>query len=399
MIILSEDFKEKLKAYREGRLTGEEREELEKELDKIEEYQAFLEEEMDNSLTKDAEEENEVVDINSGESERRIIKRAKWKARIYNAFTAIGIVIAFTFVCVVITSLFYSVGEPNKMGIYNDIVRSTIAITEPNVSFGHSGNNTGAFFTLNIDGKLRKKIGSSEINIGQANFKFLFNKCTDTVRKWAEIEGGYASFVFQYPGSKQKYYYEEDWKRLDKLPEGTVAEAYISLDKFYKTDEILSKFKELDMKPLWFAVDTGFDDESKQRSEESFSPIGFPFYPMWHDDDMKIIKSSEKKGFLFSRMKTISKSAPSIEEYGSGNIRNENFLKTLNLLKKYEKIANRTSQINLKLQERIDYLKSNGINIYGVVVTGPTKEILKLKNEKWVSGVKVGDVEFWNWTE
>lgn len=399
MIILSEDFKEKLKAYREGRLTGEEREEIEKELDKIEEYQTFLEEEMDNSLTKDAEGENEVVDINTSKSERRIIKRAKWKARIHNAFTAIGIVIAFTFVCGVITSLFYLVGEPNRMDVYKDIVRSTIAVTEPNISFGHSENSAGAFFTLNIDGKLRKKIGSSEINIGQANFKFLFNKCTDSTRKWGEIEDGYSGYMFQYPDSKGKYNFEEEWSRLDKLPEGTVAEVCISLDKFYKTDEILSKFKELDMKPLWFAVDTGFDDESKQRSEVSFSPIGFPYQPMWHDDDMKIISSSEKKGFLFSRVKTISKSSPSIEEYGSGNIRNENFIKTLVLLKKYEKIAEKIANSDLKLQQRIDYIKSNGVNIYGVVVTGPTKEILKLKNEKWVSGVKVGDVELWNWTE
>lgn len=399
MIILSEDFREKLKAYREGKLTEEEREELEKELDKIEEYQAFLEEEMDNSLTKDAEDENGVADTNSSKSERKIIKRAKWKARIHNALTAIGIVIAFTFVCGVITSLFYLVGEPNRMDVYKDIVRSTIAVTEPNISFGHSENSAGTFFTLNIDGKLRKKIGSSEINIGQANFKFLFNKCTDSTRKWGEIEDGYPGFMFRNNDIEQKNYYEEDWKRLDKLPEGTVAEAYISLDKLYETDELLSKFKELDMKPLWFAVDTGFNNREIQRLEESFSPIGFPYQPMWHDDDMKIISSSEKKGFLFSRVKTISKSSPSIEEYGSGNIRNENFIKTLVLLKKYEKIAEKIANSDLKLQQRIDYIKSNGVNIYGVVATGPTKEILKLKNEKWVSGVKVGDVEFWNWTE
>jgi len=49
------------------------------------------------------------------------------------------------------------------------------------------------------------------------------------------------------------------------------------------------------------------------------------------------------------------------------------------------------------LQERYDYLKKNGFQAYGAVVTGPTKELLKLKNIEGVSNQKLGDVELWNW--
>ena len=49
------------------------------------------------------------------------------------------------------------------------------------------------------------------------------------------------------------------------------------------------------------------------------------------------------------------------------------------------------------LEDRIAYMKENGVNMFGVVVTGPTKEILKLKDEQWVGGMKVGEVRLWNW--
>lgn len=42
-------------------------------------------------------------------------------------------------------------------------------------------------------------------------------------------------------------------------------------------------------------------------------------------------------------------------------------------------------------------MKENGVNMFGVVVTGPTREILKLKDEQWVGGMKVGEVRLWNW--
>jgi len=51
----------------------------------------------------------------------------------------------------------------------------------------------------------------------------------------------------------------------------------------------------------------------------------------------------------------------------------------------------------LKIQERIDYLNQNGIGIYGAVVTDPSKEILKLRNEAWIKGFNLGEVRFWNW--
>ena len=51
----------------------------------------------------------------------------------------------------------------------------------------------------------------------------------------------------------------------------------------------------------------------------------------------------------------------------------------------------------LDLSKRIKYLESNGFQHYGVVITGPTKEVLKLQEETWVGELVVDEVSFWNW--
>lgn len=49
------------------------------------------------------------------------------------------------------------------------------------------------------------------------------------------------------------------------------------------------------------------------------------------------------------------------------------------------------------LQERYDYLKKNGFTVYGAVVTGPVKELLKLKDVKEIRGAQLGEMDYWNW--
>lgn len=81
-----------------------------------------------------------------------------------------------------------------------------------------------------------------------------------------------------------------------------------------------------------------------------------------------------------------------------GKLREENFLKTLKLMQTYRSI---TKQIvpSFKIDEAINYLEANGVKLYGAVVTGPTKELLKLQEEAWVKTARVGEVRLWNWDE
>ncbi|NRG46512.1 anti sigma factor C-terminal domain-containing protein [Bacillus sp. CRN 9] len=49
------------------------------------------------------------------------------------------------------------------------------------------------------------------------------------------------------------------------------------------------------------------------------------------------------------------------------------------------------------LIERRDYIKENGFIPYGAVVTGPVKELLKLKEQPQLKAPILGDMHYWNW--
>ncbi len=57
----------------------------------------------------------------------------------------------------------------------------------------------------------------------------------------------------------------------------------------------------------------------------------------------------------------------------------------------------RTSEKELNLDKRYEYVKDNGVKVYGIVITGPSKELLKLQNSPHVRYATLGDIEVWNW--
>lgn len=197
--------------------------------------------------------------------------------------------------------------------------------------------------------------------------------------------------LFSYPGFEREM---SEWDRLEKLPEGTVVSAYVSFNKLESTDKVFNLLGNKDFDITWFAVDTGVEGKE---DGAIIDPIGFPSTPIWHEDDMKLDSREETKGFLFGKIVSEGYSSPSYEE-GDTDMLHTQFLKTLRFLEKHEKMADKMYQgRKLDLKNKLHYLKKNGINHYGVVITGPTKEILKLKNEKAISTIEVDEVGFWNW--
>ncbi|MEQ8175689.1 MAG: anti-sigma factor [Syntrophomonadaceae bacterium] len=388
---MNEEFKEKLRNYVDGNLSTEEKEQLEQEFETIEEYKKLLEEESKSQKISFA---GELPTDAAVHRSSNIIKKAKWKARLQNALAAVGIIILGTIVCSILSAIYFSSGNPDRMTVYREVTESVLAVTEPNLRLRSNSISGTPFFGAELKGELTKRIGSVEYYAGDIEVFFQFNQAGFPERKKLIDKPNF--MAFSYPGS-QLAPTPGGWEKLDKLPEGTVAEVYLSLDRNYSTDEILKKFSDRDMQPVWFAVDTGFDNREEQHGLERV--VGFPYEPVWHYNEMTFGQQSvAKQGWLIKGVSQ-SASSPMLESYGSADLRNQNFLNTLNLLKDYEKMANRIAGIgDLKIKERIEYLNKNGVGIYGVVVTGPTKEILKLRNEAWIKGLNLGEVRFWNWS-
>jgi hypothetical protein len=394
---MSEEFKEKLRRYGEGTLDDEDRNEVERELEKMEAYQAYLDELMGEEKPSSGEEKNRKFGKskrNRPGEEKKIIRRGKWRARISNTFTVISAFLIFLIISSILTAIFYGTGERGET--YRDVVSSAIAVSQPN-TIVHLSSDAGPFFSMNLTSDMRKQVGDEQITVGDYSMKFLFGWARLYNYSWTN-ESRSVGYYFVYPQGKNDAANSMDdsseWERLEKLPEGTVAEAYLSFDQFFTTDELLKKFEPKNLDPLWFAADTG----PRTRDSVINDPLGFPSMPIWHADDMKVTQESQKKWGWFGRVTSRSSVSPSVNSYGDGELRNANFLKTLHLMQEYKSISKRVIPF-IDLDDSISYIEKNGVKLYGAVVTGPVKELLKLKEEGWVSNMHVGEVRLWNWRD
>ncbi len=405
---LSEDFKQKLKRYAEGTLPHGEREEVEREIARLEAYQAVLDEIMDggdkgreptqitgSGVTRD--------ELREAKKERSIIRRGKWKARFVNTLTVLAVLLLITVVSSVITGIYYGNGEPNRMAIYRDVVTSAVAVSSPNMSVRLSGRGN-AFFTMDLIGKLHKRVGDDDVIAGDYSVNFLFGMASTPQVSWLD-EGNGGKYKFFHPdfkpsagdGKEASRRDSGDWTTLERLPEGTVAEAYLSFGELFDTDALLALFEKKNLQPLWFASDTGpgswWDDTGVVPN-----PVGFPYWPVWHESDLKPDHYKEEKWGWFGKIVTKSGSYPALNAYGDGELRNENFLNTLRILRTYKSIAKQTAPF-IDIDGTIGYIEQNGVKLYGAVVTGPVKELMKLREEPWITHMRVGEVRLWNWSD
>ncbi len=365
---MSEDFKEKLKAYAEGRLSEEEKLLMDKELEKLELYQEFLDEQDYINSSKQTDISEFVI-----KDQDKIINKSKRKAKLQIALISLNLFIFLLAILLVglriLTSEYYRFGDPNKATLYRNAIKAAIETTIPNAQVNGSTFKAGIFFSSEIGVQYYKKVGREDVSQGDVKIKFNFNKpniITDMPLQQPVFYG--------YVGENTPSNLDgTPWNRLDKLPEGTVAEAYITFNKLYETDEVLQMFKNKNLELLWLAVYTGV-----QKAPDNYY-VGFP-----------------NKG-LFPQMR---KNSPfpyyNVTPYENGKLRNEYFIKTLEYLNEYKNIA-RVIDSTPDYKAALDYVNKNGVNIYGVTITGPTKDILKLKDEGLVQTINVGEARLWNW--
>ncbi|EHB54355.1 MULTISPECIES: anti-sigma factor [Paenibacillus] len=415
---MSEDFKQRLRDYADGKLTDEEKNEIEREMEKLEEYQAYLNEWMDNEpdnagSKRPADVQNDL----SPKKEKRIVRRAKWKARISNTLTVITAFLVITFLSSIGTALFYGVGDPSRNDKYRDAIASAISITMPNINV--SLNSQGkTYFMQEIYGDMEKQVGSERVTVGEYTVNFLFG--LPSVNADWKNGSSRQSQIFYRPdptpetssanpnedpreqSNKQTASASSaksgDWSRLEKLPEGTVAEAYVSFNRFFTTDELLKQFEKRNMEPVWFAVDTGPEDRFGNHDGVITDPVGFPSYPVWHHDDLTITSYKEEKRGWFGKIVSSGGHYPSLDTYGDGKLRNAHFIKSLRLMQEYKLISERVAPF-IDVDASLAYVEENGVHLYGAVITGPVKELLTLREVSWVHDLRVGEVRLWNWNE
>lgn len=249
--------------------------------------------------------------------------------------------------------------------------------------------------TQKLSYDLLKRVGNDEKVIGQAT---VMNRLVSP-----------STFSLSHPGQKQLNEFSFSlpidpltgrklggnawpnvWETLSMLPEGTVGELAFSTTNFMESKELVNYLGNYDLHVLWMPLYTGeFVDYKPYVSTEGSTREG--------------VKSLMVPHFGLS----------------GGNDRSESFHESSRILWLNEKSLGESEELMLKnmedlltnkkksyyeqflglghLEEKYKYLKDKGFTVYGAVVTGPVKELLKLQDVSFIQGEQLGEVELWNW--
>ncbi|WP_339147065.1 MULTISPECIES: anti sigma factor C-terminal domain-containing protein [unclassified Sutcliffiella] len=378
---MNDDFKRKLDMFDKGEMTEEEKIEFEKEMDTQEKQ--WMKPSMDKN------------------KQWKILRASKWKARIGTALTVIPILLLVMMVSSFVTNIYYHGFSTGLSEDYTrsqklaDVINFSQLITDPFADKYSIDTEVGTFFNMGITMELRKQVGKEFYTVGEMDVDFLFSKMGDVEKKYygkdenSQVQFLHPSFLKEYPSESTS-----EWERLEMLPEGTVATAFITFDEIMSTEKVFEHFQGKDLDLIWFPVDIPNDRDNYY----PISNIGFPNYPIFHSEDWTLTSRAEERS-LFGSTITEGRSAPEYKE-GDTEMLHKQFKKTLQFLKDYQKEFNQIQVMHneIKLNHVISYLEKNEISHHGVVITGPTKEVLSLKEDDWIGAIHIDEVALWNWS-
>lgn len=379
---INDKIAQQLQAYVRGELDEDEIRKLRQEIEENIELSNKLDKLMfDDQLV--SERDVEEIPLLSDQKQRQILRKSKWRSRFSHIFFTTGGITAIIVILFIVSQVFnYLWFWPASKDLQR-VMDDVVSFTNPGVAIGGGGTNGGLFFSMEMKYKLQEQVGRKRKQVGIAeNNVFLFKPQL----KYAWNNGFHENLLFfRYPSttiSKNQNEYDvsdQGWRTLEKLPEGTVAQLAISFDKLMTHDEFYAVIRKYDLKATWFAIDTG--QESMEEHTLGKGDV-WGYNPDSHSLDfggwIEVNGQGERRAqVLISEM-----------EYLVGQ---KNWAESM--------LRDVSFHSDAKLEERLAYLKQHGVRLYGAVVTGPTKELLRLKQETHLSFPYVGQIDWWNWDQ
>ncbi|WP_243526370.1 anti-sigma factor [Bacillus pseudomycoides] len=365
--------KELWKKYEQGTITAEEQEELENHIETCTICESYL----DELLAKTEKVKKRLPPLSHVQVPFR---KVKWKHRLQILAFLLAVYMVIYAVGGILSSIYFQFNNEQKLKEVRDLPALALEATIPNSRVTGGGTKVEAFFRTNGTIDLVKTVGKGEFKLGTIQIDS-FLSSVQVEQKWAD-SAYHQNLFFVHPKTQQIEHLKEStkkvWEALQKVPDGTVAELAISFDKSYTLQELetilysVFEAQEIPPTPVWYALDTGLESAHEEDLRlSSFEVLGFPKDLNLHDLETKQLKTTEEQ--VIEMMRILSQHEETVK-----------------------RVAQRSSK-ELNLQKQYQYVKKHGVKVYGIVITGPSKELLKLQNSPHVRDATLGDIEFWNW--
>lgn len=369
------DVKSKLPYYLSEQCSSEEKFEISKHLSTCPDCMKALEE-LDEPILN-------ITDHHKSLDTRKLLIKAR-KALILKVATTtmLSIIILISTFFVVIPGILKAVNSPKLPNITRSLTDIT-QFTSPSPVGGY-GNSWASFgdysfnitaYTYEITGT--KKKSSSEV---ERNFNMLTGTYQSPVQPFVQFIHPDVTVSDELLASHTSAIAN---KNLIKNSDTTVAVVDISLKSVLSLEEVVTSLKNLDLKVIWMAVECG---------DESFNPKnmsnGLNQYVQWGIP-----------GQLFNPTRIV----PAEFDYSSPSQYEKTVIEELKWLDENKKYITADKSF-LKFQgfdnsvgNRAKYIIDNGLKVYGLRITGPSKEIIKLNDKLEIRMEEIMDIDFYYW--
>lgn len=245
------------------------------------------------------------------------------------------------------------------------------------------------FLTQKATYQIYQDVGNWQVNMGEAHVtKSLFGEYRVSYQTNQEYLKENVHFTFSLPFNLlydaqstpvKPDHSEHVWKQIRQIENGHVATIAFSLTKGIDPNELQQRLEKYNLDLLSMPVYAGEMKDikdglhvSSSGSSISTSTLNLrPAYKYLDQGNMKFKSMNDQQ---------------SVQE------------STSQLLIDLEWLINEGNYDDQALDKlRLQYLKANGVKVYGAVVTGPIRELEKLKDEADFFDFKLGKIEIWNW--
>lgn len=327
------------------------------------------------------------------ELEKKILKRSRYRltAKILRVLLIAGVVFGVYSVVIDIAVSRFHVAEESDY-----YTKLALDWKVPNVrgNFDFTEGETSLLGTKELTYSLFKRIGKEDVIVGEIDVrKTLTNSNSSISYRMPRMEqlNEFSFFYPEDPRSGNELNAPEQpevWETLDMLHEGTVGELAFSTDRMMAPEELMKILQPYDVDILWMQLHTGeftgFRPGASGSSADDLSVF----------DALGLTGARSVSDDYLSSMLMYALDEDTIEESKTEMIKNMGRLldeKDDEYIEFFLGLSN--------LQERHEYLKNEGFTVYGAVVTGPVKELLRLEAEESIRGEQLGKVELWNWED
>ncbi|WP_404330947.1 anti-sigma factor [Mesobacillus maritimus] len=328
------------------------------------------------------------------EKEKKILFKYRFTLTVRVIRVLLACLFLFWVYMLVVTISYDALHLDKKHAFYSKLAMDW---TTPNLyeEFGEvTQSEITPFLTQKISFPVSRMVGKEPKVVGEMEIKktFLNMFSRSSVDFYQNNQdNNYRFFLPEHPKTGESLGAEDNdrvWKLLEKIHEGTVAELSFSTSGFMSPEELLELLAPYDVDLLWAPLYTG---EFKEFEPSSYGGGGSDLSIHYifglsggreiSDDYM----SEGKIQYLNTELLADSK------KMMLANMKN--------LLEEESKSYIETFLGLHKLEERYLYLKDNEFTVYGAVVTGPVKELLKLQEVEEIRGAQLGEMDYWNWEE